>query len=237
MYNTNKESDLKLNTDAIKSNLLNDGGLCPSCEKRINEKSMLASFFTSDNNTYYYLICSKCLHVLNKVDEQLKNNKKKLIEKRLIENIHPYAALLIYQETLLNKEKEEQISVLKDNSAQWVLDDKEFFKKNPASKFRYRQSYLGELEETYTDKPHLAEDSKNKNISCVIVHNLENGQTIKSFLNDISDNYPVHEANFVAALFIVLINKIDPEKIMDIYKDINERKKIFNGLDSLKVNY
>ena len=233
MYNLMENPELK--TSDIKFNLLEDGGLCPSCEKRISNDSMLASF-TNDNGVYYYLICNKCLNLLNKVDDVLRNKRKLLIEDRLDTNIHIYASILMKNESFLSDE-EKMVSVLNDNDAPWILDDKEYFKNNLNRKFRYRKIFFGELEETYQSKEHLKNDAKDKNIQFVIVHYLGNGQTIKSFINNLSSNYPVEEENFIAALFIVLINKINPDKIMDIYKDINERKQIFDGLDSLKVNY
>jgi hypothetical protein len=233
MYNLIEKPELK--TDDIKFNLLEDGGLCPSCEKRIANDSMLASF-TNDNGVYYYLVCTKCLNLLNKVDDVLRNKRKFLIEERLNNNIHIYSALLMKNESFLSDE-EKMVSVLNDNDAPWILEDKEYFLNNPARKFRCRKIFFGELEETYQSKKHLKDDARDKNIQFVIVHYLGNGQTIKSFINDISNKYPIEEENFIAALFIILINKINPDKIMDIYKDINERKKIFDGLDSLKVNY
>lgn len=234
MYNL--VDDVDLNTSHIKENLLEDGGLCAGCEKRINSESMMASF-TNKEGVYYYLICKKCLKVLNNVDEFLKINKKTSIEERLLKNIHLYAAILKIEEDTDSKEEEQIVSILKNNKASWMLDDLEYFEKNKDVKFRYRKIHMGELEETYESKGHLKNDAKNKNIQRAIVHYIGDGKTIKSFINELSDNYPTDDEYFIAALFIILINKIDPEKIDDIYKDIKERKEIFKGFESLKINY
>lgn len=229
--------NIELNTAQIKDNLLNDGGLCAGCERRITSESMMASF-TSEDGVYYYLVCKKCVNMLNKVDDFLKTNKKIIIEQRLLLNIHLYAATLIKEDAFKNKDNEDQIvSILNDNKASWITNDLDYFENNPDIKFRYRKIYMGELEETYESKSHLKEDAKNKNIQYAIVHNIGNGKTIKSFINKLSDNYPTEDQYFIAALFIILINKIDPEKINDIYKDIKERKEIFSGFESLKINY
>lgn len=229
--------NIELNTAQIKDNLLKDGGLCAGCERRINAESMMASF-TNEEGVYYYLVCKKCVNMLNKVDNFLKNNKKIIIEERLFLNIHLYAAILIKENSFKEDKDEEQIvSILNDNKASWITEDLDYFQKNSDIKFRYRKIYMGELEETYESKSHLKEDAKNKNIQYAIVHNIGNGKTIKSFINKLSDEYPTEDQYFIAALFIILINKIDPEKINDIYKDIKERKEIFSGFESLKINY
>jgi hypothetical protein len=225
----------ELNTEQIKTSLLKDGGLCPCCDKKIKENASLASF-TNDHGVYYYLICNKCLNMLNKLTNELVNKKKSQIEIRLDKNIHIYAATLLKSESFL-EEEDKYISVLNNNNAPWVLDDKKYFKENENSKFRYRKIFFGELEETYNNKEHLKEDAKNKSIEYVIVHNVGNGQTVKSFINDLSGQYPVEDEDFIAALFIILIQKIEPSKIMDIYKDIKERKIIFKDLNGLRPNF
>lgn len=225
----------EINTDDIKENLLKDGGLCPCCEKRITNQSLLASF-TNEHGVYYYLVCMKCLNMLNKLDDKLKTNKKIRIEHNLLENIHIYAAILLKPEPVLETSDERMISVLKNNKAAWVEDDKKFFNDNPKVRFRARKIYFGELEETYIDKPHLKGDAANKGISFALIHNIDYGQTVKTFVNDIS-MYPFEDENFIAALFIILIQKIPPEKVMDIYKDITERKTIFKDVESLKTFY
>lgn len=225
----------ELNTEEIKENLEEDGGLCPCCSKRVNNNNMMASF-TNDHGVFYYLICGKCVQMLNKVDDKLRNNKKILIEENLINNIAIYAALLIRNEPVLDAPTDHMISVLNNNRAEWVIDDREFFKQNPERKFRCRKIYFGELEETYIDKPHLRNDAGQKGIRYALVHNVGYDQLVKSFVNDISD-YPIDDENFVAALFIVLVQRLDSSKIMDIYKDITERKHIFKDLESLKTYY
>lgn len=225
----------EINTDDIKENLLKDGGLCPCCEKRITNQSLLASF-TNEHGVYYYLVCMKCLNMLNKLDDKLKTNKKIRIEHNLLDNIHIYAAILLKPEPVLDNSDERMISVLKNNKASWVEDDKKFFNENPKVRFRARKIYFGELEETYIDKPHLKGDAASKGISFALIHNIDYGQTVKTFVNDIS-MYPFEDENFIAALFIILIQKIPAEKVMDIYKDITERKAIFKDVDSLKTFY
>lgn len=234
MYNI--VDSIELNTEHIKDNLLKDGGLCAGCEKRINSDSMMASF-TNKEGVYYYLICKKCLKVLNNVDDFLKQNKKTIIEERLSENIHLYAALLKIEEKIEENEGEQIVSILKNNKASWITEDLEYFENNKDIKFRYRKIHMGELEETFENKGHLKNDAKNKNIQYAIVHYIGDGKTIKSFINDLSKDYPTEDEYFIAALFIILINKIDPSKIDDIYKDIKERKEIFKGFESLKINY
>ncbi len=235
MYNV-VDSIPEMNTEEIKKNLEDDGGLCPCCEKRITSNSMMASF-TNDDGVFYYLICNKCVNMLNKVDDKLRNNKKILIEENLNLNISVYAALLLRNEPVISGENQEHmISVLNNNRAEWVIDDREFFKNNPDRRFRCRPIYFGELEETYIDKPHLKNDASIKGIRYALIHSVGYDQLVKSFVNDISD-YPINEENFVAALFIVLIQKLDPSRVMDIYKDIGERKAIFKDIDSLKTYY
>lgn len=225
----------EMNTDDIKRNLEVDGGLCPSCEKRITSQNFMASF-SNEHGVFYYLICNKCVQMLNKVDEKLKTNKKLLIEENLVNNIAIYAALLIRNEPVLDDKEDRMISVLNNNRADWVLDDKNFFNNNPDRRFRCRPIYFGELEETYLDRPHLQNDAYIKSIRYAIIHNVGYGQTVKSFVNDISI-YPINDENFIAALFIVLIQKLDPSKVMEIYQEIKERKQIFNDLESLKTYY
>lgn len=225
----------QINTDDIKENLLKDGGLCPCCEKRITPQSLLASF-TNEHGVYYYLVCMKCLNMLNKLDDKLKTNKKIRIEHNLLDNIHIYSAILLKPEPVLDNSDERMISVLKNNKAAWVEDDKKFFNENPKVRFRARKIYFGELEETYIEKPHLKGDAASKGISFALIHNIDYGQTVKTFVNDIS-MYPFEDENFIAALFIILIQKIPAEKVMDIYKDIKERKAIFKDVDSLRTFY
>lgn len=234
MYNVLEETP-EISTEMIKDNLLKDGGLCPCCEKRINAQSLLASF-TNEHGVFYYLICLKCLNLLNKLDDTLKSKKKLHIEARLLNNIHIYAAVLLTSTPMLDEPDDRMISVLPNNQAEWVKDDKQFFTENPDRRFRSRPIFFGELEETYIDKPHLKNDAAQKSIRYALIHNIGYGQTVKSFVNDISA-YPLNDENFVAALFIVLINEINPERIMDIYKDINERKAIFKDVESLKTFY
>lgn len=136
----------------------------------------------------------------------------------------------------LEESEDRMISVLNNNRAAWVEDDKIFFAKHSDKRFRCRPIFFGELEETYIDKPHLKNDASQKGIRFALIHNIGFGQTVKSFVNDIS-NYPIDDENFVAALFIVLIQKLPPDKVMDIYKDITERKAIFKDIDSLKTFY
>lgn len=93
--------------------------------------------------------------MLNKLDDKLKTNKKIRIEHNLLENIHIYAAILLKPEPVFENSDERMISVLKNNKAAWVEDDKKFFNENPKVRFRARKIYFGELEETYIDKPHL----------------------------------------------------------------------------------
>jgi hypothetical protein len=233
MYNVLENAEI--NTDDIKENLLKDGGLCPCCEKRITPQSLLASF-SNEYGVYYYLVCMKCLNMLNKLDDKLKSNKKIRIEQNLLDNIQIYSAILLKPEPVLESSDERMISVLKNNKAEWVEDDKKFFAEHPERRFRSRMIYFGELEETYIDKPHLKGDASSKGISFALIHNIGYGQTVKTFVNDISA-YPFEDENFIAALFIVLIQKIPPEKVMDIYKDIAERKTIFKDVESLKTFY
>jgi len=230
------EHNTELSTEHIREGLLDDGGLCPCCSKRIDRRSILASF-SSEDGVYYYLICVKCITVMNNMPDEIKAKKKAKIEIALFENIHIYAATLLKEENgLIDKDENREISVLNNFRSAWNQDDELFFNNNPDRKFRARKIFFGELEETYESKPHLRNDAALKGIQYAIVHHLANGQNVKSFVNDIS-SHPIDDESFVAALFIVLVQGIPTEKIDDIYKDIKERKLMFNGIDSFKTFY
>jgi hypothetical protein len=232
----NDEKNTEMSTDDIRQGLLEDGGLCPSCEKRVGAESLLASY-SNDDGVYYYLICMKCVNMLNKLDNVLKDKKKLIIEENLNANIHIYAAALLNNNPSFSQEEENrEVSVLNNFKSEWNQDDEKYFRENPDKKFRARKIFFGELEETYDSKPHLKNDASQKGIKYAIIHHLGNEQNLKSFVNDISA-YPIDDESFVAALFIVLVQNIPVEKINDIYEDIKERKIMFNGLDSFKTFY
>lgn len=85
-------------------------------------------------------------------------------------------------------------------------------------------------------KPHLKGDEVKKGINTAIVHKVTNEQFIRSYVTDLS-NYPHEDESFIAALFIVLLKDIDPSKIMEIYKDIKERKTMFKSMEDLQTFY
>lgn len=234
-FEYNQDNDLKLNTEDIRKMLIKDGGLCPSCSKRIDSRSLLASY-TNNEGVYYYLICMKCFNMFDHLDSKLKADRKDKIEKNLDNNIHIYAATLIRDQVDFNRDENKEISVLNNFRSPWNQDDEEYFNNNPGVKFRARKIFFGELEETFVSKPHLKSDAYVKNIKYAIIHHLADGQNLKSFVNDIS-NFPIDDEHFVAALFMILINEINPEKVFDIYEDIKQRKQMFDGIESFKTFY
>jgi len=216
--------------------LQKEGGLCPNCENRFMGKVKVISTFTANDMIFYYALCDKCFKKVQKGKEKDREKIRLTVEKNLNYNTGLYIAIVKHIDDVSEQENDRLISVTPDNHAEWQQDDKEFFEKNPRLKFRARYIYDGEIESTQKVKPHLKGDEVKKGINTAIVHKVTNEQFIRSYVTDLS-NYPHEDESFIAALFIVLLKDIDPSKIMEIYKDIKERKTMFKSMEDLQTFY
>lgn len=216
--------------------LQDEGGLCPNCEKRFLTRVKMVSTYQRDDMIYYYTLCDKCYKKIQTGKEKDRLKIRENIEKNLSYNPALYIAIVKHIDNVEEGENDRMISVIPDSKTSWQEDDKAFFEEHPARKFRARYIHDGEIESTQKIKPNLKGDDIRKGINTAIVHKVSGEQFIRSYVTDLS-NYPHNDEYFISALFIVLLHKIDPAKIMDVYEDIKQRKKMFSDIDDLKTFY
>lgn len=216
--------------------LQDEGGLCPNCENRFLGKVSMVSTFQKDNMIFYYTLCPKCYKKIQKGKEKDREQIKIRVEKNLMTNPLLYIAIVKHIDDIEEGENDRMISVIPDSRTNWQEDDKAFFNSHPELRFRARYIYEGELESTQKIKPNLKGDEVKKGINTAIVHKVTGEQFIRSYISDIS-SYPHDDENFIAALFVVLLHDISPDRIMKVYDDIKQRKEMFKDIEDLKTFY
>lgn len=230
----------------ILKSLQNKKALCPSCEKTLKLAGGL--YIYEDKNSeedfkLYYVICRKCEYKKEKQGTEKKEKIKLLIEKRLQENMYPYACEIIDDpniDKLLNNTKTTKQNIklraFEMTTDIWHKNDGEFFKNNPERRFYSRKLFEGELDQTNKDNPELQRSAYEKGISFAIIHEVAPQQRIYEYVSDLT-GHPYEEEEFVAALFMVRVNDLlTSDDIYDMYEQIKENKNIISDFNLQELN-
>lgn len=241
-YNETSKGD----SDQIRRELLSYKGLCVGgCGRRISSSATLMVYIdkestnVSDESVFYYMVCHKCLKNMNK-DVDVKNTVKN-IESILNGNNKPYACLMYvknindsgnnFVNPVSSKIKVNKLNV----NSPWVLDDIDFFEKNPERRFRYRKLFDGEIDDIET----LKNDSKSYSLNTrfVIIHKVTEHQRLKAFLGGDVDEIDLMDELYINALFIVMTLNLESDKVSDVYKSLVEKNEIWSDFETFKFNY
>jgi len=242
---TDKKLDIHgFDSKKLFKSLQNKKALCPSCERILKLAGSLYIYDDKDSDLrIYYVICRKCEYKKERQTPEKKESIKKIIEKRISENMHPYACEAVddpNMDKILNKVKgvkqNLKINALESTTGIWHKNDADFFKNNKGRRFYARKIFEGELYETNKTNESLQKDAFNKNISYALIHEVAPQQRVYTYTSDL-DGHPFDEEAFVAAMFMVRVNNLlTPDDIYDMYEQIKANDDILNEFNLTDLN-